>query len=359
MSILSEISLASLATAGPNLPTQLVLLVIQAVFWHCFLCWFADRLKPWTDKQPWRQRWLDLNDNGLRAVGIELDDPALSELFALRMIPIMIQHCIGGIVCLPSVLGWGDAAITAALARHGALSEGGFELSDLSNGICKVLFRGEEGRKMYPFSLRIVMLLHHTMGLSMIIPMNLICPDNRDYHHLVSLLQFAAFLAMVCQQYGYTLDVSKPSDLFKMQVMCALVFLNLVYSRALAFGYTIYRLLMHFWSHGLMRLLVGGCIATTMMSVFNVVLLLDAHKRLLKFMKLAREFKTAPPKETKEKNERIKLMRQASADLLQISSPIDGSINFWVLPDSQRYWSRVRGAVHMGVFSEREGKKKK
>ena len=46
------------------------------------------------------------------------------------------------------------------------------------------------------------------MGVSMILPMNVYFRDNRDYHEMVFLLQFGAFVAMFSQAYGYTLDVS-------------------------------------------------------------------------------------------------------------------------------------------------------
>merc|ERR1719181_857416 len=105
-----------------------------------------------------------------------------------------------------------------ALARHGALCEAGWELQDAFTRAYEVLFGGEKGKLLNPTPVLVFWAFHHTMGLSMVIPMNLVYPDLAYYHELVFLLQFASFVAMMFQHYGYTLDVKTKSGLNMMKI---------------------------------------------------------------------------------------------------------------------------------------------
>merc|ERR1712232_434435 len=115
---------------------------------------------------------------------------------------IIVQHLLGGLLCLPSLVS-SAGAVFSSLACHGALCEAGWELQDIVTRVSQRLCQGEKGKRQNPGSLLAVLCVHHAMGLSMVIPMNLLYHDDKHYHEFVFLLQAAAFAAMMLQSYGY------------------------------------------------------------------------------------------------------------------------------------------------------------
>ena len=85
-----------------------------------------------------------------------------------------------------------------ALAAHGSLVEAGWELSDVFVRVTGVLgLRGPRGRAENPRGLVLLLLCHHAVAVTMVVPMNAnaILRTDRDYHELSFLLQAAAFVA--------------------------------------------------------------------------------------------------------------------------------------------------------------------
>merc|ERR1712196_613017 len=119
---------------------------------------------------------------------------------------ILLQHIIGGLLCLPVLVGWGSPALGYTLGRWGALCEAGWELQDGLVRIVQVNCGGEKGKELNPVPLRILMTVHHVMGLSLVVPMNIYFSENYWYIYLVCLLQLAAAVAMLGQNYGFLLD---------------------------------------------------------------------------------------------------------------------------------------------------------
>merc|ERR1719443_1213451 len=108
------------------------------------------------------------------------------------------------------------------------------------------------------------------MGLSMVIPMNLLYHDDKDYHEFVFLLQAAAFAAMMLQSYGYTLNVKTKKGLFTMRGTIIISWVIILYSRILRFGIVGYRLTETFYMHGNQKMLVVGSVVLASMALFNL-----------------------------------------------------------------------------------------
>ena len=156
---------------------------------------------------------------------------ALSAVFATAFISILIQHGVGGAMCVPSITGWLPASVAAPLARHGAMCELGWEVQDTLIRMGQIFFGGEAGRKMNPTPLLVIFFIHHCTAMGMVIPMNLCVPpalslslslsllhperpllgrfygDSVLYHEMVFLLEGAAFVAMGMQNFGCTSDI--------------------------------------------------------------------------------------------------------------------------------------------------------
>lgn len=279
--------MASLLLSMPTLEAQLSLIMLHAGFWWCFINWASKRVvDPFVRLQPWKEQWLQLNKqffkNSLFTV-FSSDADAFD--FACLFQTILTQHFLGGLLLLPSTLGF-EGRVFTALACHGALCEAGWELQDIVARVHQRLLQGEKGKSMNPLPLLAVVLVHHVMGQSMAIPMNLYYADNRDYHEFVFLLQFAAFVAMSLQSYGYTLNVKTKTGLLKMKVSITISWLTILYSRVVRFAIVGYRLANTFYADGNLWMLYVGSFAVILMALFNVMIFLDATQKLLKFAKM-------------------------------------------------------------------------
>jgi len=199
---------------------------------------------------------------------------------------ILSQHLLGGLLCLPSVLGcqWVSPPVASALACHGALCEVGWEIQDFLVRLKEIVFDGEAGRKKNPASWMAVLVFHHTMAQCLVLPLNIYYHDNVYYHEAVFLLQAASVVAAVCQSYGFTLDVSQPAERVQMQVAVTVGFLLMLWSRLLRYGYIWYVLIASFRADGNDFVLKMAIVPFILGSIFNMLLLADFYRKFTKFV---------------------------------------------------------------------------
>eukprot|EP00930_Biecheleria_cincta_P005134 TRINITY_DN106057_c0_g1_i1.p1 TRINITY_DN106057_c0_g1~~TRINITY_DN106057_c0_g1_i1.p1 ORF type:complete len:343 (+),score=61.68 TRINITY_DN106057_c0_g1_i1:161-1189(+) len=299
-------TIASLFLSTPTLEAQLSLIALHAAFWWCFINWASKSVvDPFVKLQPWEEQWLQLNKQFFKNsffTAFSSDADAFD--FACVFQAILMQHFVGGVLCLPSTLGLEGRAFTA-MACHGALCEAGWELQDIVTRVHQRLLQGEKGKGLNPLPLLLVVLVHHAMGQSMAIPMNLYYADNRDYHELVFLLQVAAFVALSLQSYGYTLNVKTKTGLFKIKVNIAISWLAILYSRVVRFAIVGYRLASTFYMDGNLRMLYVGISALVLMGLFNATIFLDATQKLVKFAKMPLTTLDAKPNQSNEHCDRL------------------------------------------------------
>ena len=99
-------SLNDFLTAAPRLDVQLTLTVVLAVFWFAvFRVCTLYVVKPYIDAHPMSQQFAFLNQKMLKN-GFAIDfDLQRSSLFGCRMISILVQHAVGGFLCIFSAYG--------------------------------------------------------------------------------------------------------------------------------------------------------------------------------------------------------------------------------------------------------------
>merc|ERR1711874_941888 len=113
-------------------------------------------------------------------------------------------------------------------------------------------------------------------GMSMVLPMNMTYRANFYYHEFVFLLQFAAFAAMLCTNYGYTLDAKTASGLQQMKVCVTITFVTMAYSRGFRYVFVGYKLISTFYNDDSMKILCAGSIVLGLVALFNILLIGDA-----------------------------------------------------------------------------------
>ena len=170
--------------------TQLVLLCLYAMLCFLILPMLTETIiKPYISKQSWKKNWTILSRNMLAksaAVYFETEEDAYH--FAASLGSVTFQHFIGGTLCIPSQMPWlfpgFSKQLRSTLVGHGALIESGWELQDLIVRFYQLMFLGEAGRRMNPVPLVVIMVVHHAMGLTMAIPMNMYYRDSPLYHEV-------------------------------------------------------------------------------------------------------------------------------------------------------------------------------
>mmetsp|Transcript_168183 Transcript_168183/g.535197 ORF Transcript_168183/g.535197 Transcript_168183/m.535197 type:complete len:261 (+) Transcript_168183:334-1116(+) len=234
------------------------------------------------------------------------------------------------------MLGWFSPEVRAAMACHGALSEAGWELQDGLERAYHVLFGTAEKKKKNPTALLVIMSFHHTMGLTMVVPMNLFFPSLYWYHEAIFLLQSAAFFTLLLQQCAFTLDVGTKGGFRKMQLSVVTVFSLMVYSRALRYGFVVYNIVAFLYAEGGTVMFVGSCVATLLMSLLNALFVFDVAGKLVKFLTMSIR-KDAQPA----------VLRAASSELLVATTGIHGMRQ---LTRARHDWAKLRGAFALGVL---------
>ena len=274
-----------LLVAAPEFEVQIFLAVLHAIAWQFAVRRLATRvIAPWIMRRPWaaryRRRCYETLTHGY---GVRFKDEEHAFKFSSLFAAFVAIHIVGGLLCVPSLL-VGQTSLTTALAAQGALIEIGWEASDLVVRAWQLAgFEGQAGRDINPPMLVFFAVCHHTMGTSMILPMNVYFRDNRDYHELVFLLQFGAFVAMFSQAYGYTLDVSTRGGLVRMRRAALWTFVSVLWSRGIRYVVIGARLLDAIKRAGHERMYTGGVAGLLGMMIFNAVVIADCARRLWKF----------------------------------------------------------------------------
>jgi hypothetical protein len=279
-----SVSLSSLALAEPRLDNVLLVIACWCVLWWRFIPWYGRTLvREYVDRQPWKSRWIAMQRSSLKSrSGVELDDASAYD-FALCFQGVILQHGVGGLLCVPYMLGLGPARLQTSLAVQGSLCEAGWEVMDVLTRAWDVVYGGEAGRRRNPRSLLMVLALHHSMSLLMAVPVALYYRDVSAMHEATFLLQGAAFVASLAQSWAYALDLKSRAGAVRMRGVAAFTLATLLWSRG--FGYVVVsaRVLRAIWQMGSYLSFAVSLLVCGLMSFLNYNFIADSARRVQKF----------------------------------------------------------------------------
>jgi len=334
--------LQQLLLAAPELHVLLTLLCTWAVFWFFAMPLFAKHMvMPYVLKQRWKDRWCEIQKKIQKAVlNIEFPNDRAAMDFFVDGIPLLFQHILGALLCVPSLLAIGPTYVTSAMACHGLLSEAGWELMDILKRGYEVVCGGEEGKAKNPTAFLILSLIHHVMGQTMIIPVIIYYHDNLYVHEFCFLLQGGAGAALLLSSYGYTIDITTAAGLRQMKVVSTTTLAMILYTRCFRYVYVAYFLTLQIYGDGHTVLFGFGVVALCLMGLINMLFCTEALSKFLKFFKMQHTDDAEHVQRT--------LVHMSSSFHRQNSAVIMDLF----LTDSQKRWSKIRGVVHMGVLHE-------
>ena len=180
-------SIQDILLATAKIEVQIILALLHSVLWYVLINYvlFAIARKIICNMRSKKQFLHQTCESMKKMVGDAWEDEESQIELAANTQCILVQHCVGGMLSLPSVLGMSylfPAGVTAAMARHGALCEIGFEIQDTLLRTWQIVFGGEIGRKRNPLSMMVIQLMHHSLAFCLVIPLNIYYPDNVWYH---------------------------------------------------------------------------------------------------------------------------------------------------------------------------------
>lgn len=275
--------LNGLLFAEARLDVQLVLGLGQALFWFFYMPWFASRVvKPFIDRSSFREQWIQLHQAIYKGSGIILSREGCYDL-SCWTVPMITQHGLGGLLTIPFLLNLFSPKVNVALACHGALTEFGFELQDIVSRLWQVKYGTESQKSANNPTILKLIIAHHMVGLTLILPLNLYARDSYYYHESGFLLQGASFISLFVQQYGFSLDMAKKECALQMRNISRFATCVMLYSRVIRYIPLMYLLNMELREKGFHTMANVGAFVGLGLSFFNVVIMGSAWKKLKKF----------------------------------------------------------------------------
>jgi len=204
------------------------------------------------------------------------------------IITMCITHVVSASMMVPVVaLGWAGAGATGQLCfLLGTLSEVGFDIYDWTK-----LFLLTFARHPLPClgprhplkTFVLIGLFHHTTVLGMTIPMNLHYPSLAAYHRVAFSLLFSAGVCFLVGQYKFTIDGRTERGLACIKKIMAVQFVMNWLARVVVWFPSIVSGLATFRSGNDTAFFYGGLAGVVGMSLYNVVVVMDATQASLKW----------------------------------------------------------------------------
>uniref|UniRef100_A0A7S0FQ20 TLC domain-containing protein n=1 Tax=Pyrodinium bahamense TaxID=73915 RepID=A0A7S0FQ20_9DINO len=248
----------------------------------------------WVEKKDWWPRAMPLQKALMMSFGFP--EASCTEYQTRSGYAYVITLCTHHVVCgsmmLPVVIfGWAGAQkLGQACFLVGALMDVSVDVYDefrmfsvtfLYESVGQKLFGGEKGPKQF---FVVVGVLHHPLAMTMVCPLVLHYPDLASFHIVALALLFAAGICFTTGSYKFTLDVTKAFDWYQFKAIVVLQAVTILYTRGYVWFRHLYIVLCTFWADGSMKFFCGGCVAGTLMSLFNLVMIADAVGAAVKWL---------------------------------------------------------------------------
>lgn len=233
---------------------------------------------------------------------------ALVDCYAYVLV-LCSHHTLCGLLTLPVVVsGWEVAGPTGqACMLIAVLMDVSVAVYDEIKMFCRTfLFKAFEPIWPVPCPKEffvIMGVLHHPLAMIMAVPVVLYYPHLRAFHLITCSLLFAAGIGFTAGSYKFTLDVRTPAGLYQYKAIVLLQTVTIFYSRGYVWFAQLYAALSTFSADGSTGFLVGGLVAGAAMSLFNLVVIMDAAQAAIKWLPAPLPYRKAGPLELEEAGE--------------------------------------------------------
>jgi len=154
--------------------------------------------------------------------------------------------------------------------------------------------------------------MHHTLALSLVIPMDIYYPERWEFHQAGISLLLAAAICYGAGCYKFTLDIKHAyKDFLMYKFIMVFQLVVILYTRVYLWFPAAKSLLLYFKESGDAVFFYGSCVMFTIFSLFNMILCVDGFKGVAKW--LPKKF----PKTTTEK-EKVENLRIRTSILMPV-----------------------------------------
>lgn len=237
-------------------------------------------------------------------------EPMARDFFAF-LVAICSQHFVSALCMLPIlVYGWEDSSDSLkSLFVLGTISDFGFDLYDSYNSSVRTFSKKHTNPLPIDFWI-IIVAMHHTLALSLMLPMNLNYVNRYEYHQTACSLLMAAALCYGLGCYKFTLDIAKKNSDFLLYKLLVVVQLGIIlYTRVYLWFPAASSFRAHVKEQDDTAFFYGASFMIGVFSLFNVILVVDGVKAVAKCV--PKKF----PKSKLERESSVKEFQQATAAL--------------------------------------------
>ncbi|CAE7587869.1 unnamed protein product [Symbiodinium natans] len=277
--------------AYPKLALSFV--VSTAALTGCVVELIKTRLIDWVDKQPWRARMLPLQQGLMHNFGYSKastsDERVVVDNYCF-VIAICSHHLVVSMALAPAaLLGW-DAAgfIGQSLFYVGALGDVAFSVYDAAQITLRTFFPSSFRRLgvQVPVKYFVVMVcLHHTLSMMLTVPMLLYYPSMRAFHLIMCSQLLVGGISFLLGCYKVTLDTQHSRrEFLQCKAIVLIQFLAICCTRGYLWVSQALDAMMVFYGQGDTAFLCVALVGFLLMSLFNLLTLLDSTKAVMKWL---------------------------------------------------------------------------
>ena len=257
---------------------------------------------PWLAKQPfWKGGAQDVQRKLLNNFGFPSEPTppkfpeGLTEAFVTESwsaaLVYSFTHAVCVAPCMPvAIYGW--EAVSAPWRTAfvlGALGDLGFtlydELKTTWRALCWQSFQKMTGQAPVTMGFWVIMcVLHHPMSLCILFAMNANYVWLPAYHRIVFSLLFAAAICVGLGQYKMTLDIKTRGGLLQFKICVIIPFFVMLWARGYVWATEVYSALKTFHDAGDDAFFYGAMPLSLLMTLFNVVLIVDVTQSFVKYV---------------------------------------------------------------------------
>lgn len=234
-------------------------------------------------------------------------DEMARDFYAFQ-VTILFQHFLSALPMVPVlVYGWEDSSeVLKSMFILGTLSDVGFDIYDSWGSTVRTFTKHPD-----PLPIEfwvILVMLHHTMSLILVLPMNLKYVHRYEYHQTAVSLLMAATLCYGAGCWKFTLDIGNKKRDFMLYKIVALFQLGIIlYTRLYLWIPAAISFRDHLKEQNDTAFFYGASIMISIFSLFNFLLVVDGFKAVMKC--IPKKF----PRTKLEKENTVRLLRRTSS----------------------------------------------
>lgn len=324
----------------------LVLTVITAILCEAI----TKKLIPVFHSKPWWPQAAGLQKALMMNFGYPEEactDDALIDGYVF-VIVICGHHFTFGSAMIPVVYqGWEAAgSIGQAMFVFACLADVAFDIYDWLKKFVLTFFPSKFSflGVQCPVAFFVILcILHHSLAMFMIVPLVVTYPSLPAFRNIAISLLLAAGICFTTGSYKFTLDVTSKNGFMQYKAIVLMQLVTILFTRGFVWFSQVYAALVFFYTQGAMMFFYGGCVGAGLMSLFNIIMILDAVGAAAKWLP-----KPMPQNDDEHHEVKVGMVRSQTSQMGFGSERIVGKLS----PSAKAFRANVKVAVAVSKFKK-------